>query len=81
MAEPVVDNPGFADGLGRLTPREAEVLARTSRGETNAQVARALGITVHAVKFHLASVFRKLEVHNRTEAVAVYLQAGPELLH
>ena len=78
MAEPVIDGSFFNDGLRRLTPREAEVLARTSRGETNAQVAGALGITVHAVKFHLASVFRKLEVHNRTEAAAVYLQGGAE---
>ena len=80
MAEPVIDGSGFTNGLRRLTPREAEVLARTSRGETNAQVARGLGITVHAVKFHLASVFRKLKVHNRTEAAAVFLQAGPEPL-
>ena len=57
-----------------LTSREAEVLERTSRGETNAQVAHELGITVHAVKFHLASIFRKLGVHNRTEAAAVYHQ-------
>jgi DNA-binding CsgD family transcriptional regulator len=80
MAEHAMDSALFGDGLHRLTPREAEVLARTSRGETNAQVARALGISVHAVKFHLASVFRKLEVHNRTEAAAVYLQARPESL-
>jgi DNA-binding CsgD family transcriptional regulator len=57
-----------------LTVREEEVLRRTSVGETNAQVAVALGVTVHAVKFHLASIFRKLDVHNRTEAAAVYLQ-------
>lgn len=66
----------FASGASyaRLTPREEDVLRRTSLGHTNAQVAAALGVTVHAVKFHLASVFRKLEVHNRTEAAAVYLQ-------
>jgi DNA-binding CsgD family transcriptional regulator len=58
----------------RLTVREEEVLRRTSFGETNAQVAAALGLTVHAVKFHLASIFRKLNAHNRTEAVAFYLR-------
>ncbi len=67
-------NPLGASADAALTPREAEVLARTSRGETNAQVARELGVTVHAVKFHLASIFKKLGVHNRTEAAAVYLQ-------
>ena len=58
--------------LVRLTAREHEVLRRTSLGQTNAQVANALGVTVHAVKFHLASIFRKLGVHTRTEAAAVY---------
>jgi DNA-binding CsgD family transcriptional regulator len=58
----------------RLTVREEQVLERTSSGQTNAQVAAALGLTVHAVKFHLASIFRKLNVHNRTEAAAFYLQ-------
>ncbi len=49
------------------------MLQRTATGRTNADVAADLGITVHAVKFHLASIFRKLEVHNRTEATAKYL--------
>ena len=60
--------------FARLTARETEVLRRTSLGQTNAQMADALGITVHAVKFHLASIFRKFGVKNRTEAAAVYLQ-------
>jgi DNA-binding CsgD family transcriptional regulator len=59
--------------IGDLTAREEEVLRRTSLGQTNAQVADALGVTVHAVKFHLGSIFRKLGVRNRTEAAAIYL--------
>ncbi len=51
-----------AAALSRLTEREREVLRRTALGETNAQIADALGITVHAVKFHLGSIFRKLDV-------------------
>ena len=64
----------------RLTPRELQVLERTATGRPNADVAAELGITVHAVKFHLASIFRKLNVHNRTEATARYLAspANPE---
>jgi DNA-binding CsgD family transcriptional regulator len=61
---------------GLLTPREFEVLHRTATGRTNADVAADLGVSVHAVKFHLASIFRKLQVHNRTEAAAWYLAAG-----
>jgi DNA-binding CsgD family transcriptional regulator len=69
---------GEATVLAHLTEREHEVLRRTSRGETNSQVAADLGVTVHAVKFHLNSIFRKLEVHNRTEAAALYLQRATE---
>jgi DNA-binding CsgD family transcriptional regulator len=59
--------------VARLTVREREVLRRTSLGQTNAQMAEALGISIHAVKFHLASIFRKFGVQNRTEAAAIYL--------
>jgi len=48
----------------------------TSLGLTNEQVAARLHVTVHAVKFHLASIYRKLGVTNRTEAAVVYLRAG-----
>jgi DNA-binding CsgD family transcriptional regulator len=64
-----------ADALTSLTRREREVLRRIAVGETNAQIATGLGITVHAVKFHLGSVFRKLNVPNRTMAASVYLTA------
>lgn len=65
-----------ADALTSLTRREREVLRRIAVGETNAQIATGLGITVHAVKFHLGSVFRKLEVPNRTMAASIFLTAG-----
>jgi two-component system, NarL family, nitrate/nitrite response regulator NarL len=65
---------GDGVAVSRLTAREEEVLRRTALGQTNAQMADALGITVHAVKFHLASIFRKFGVRNRTEAAALYLQ-------
>lgn len=70
MTQPAMNDPS----LSSLTSREAEVLAGTSRGGTNAQIACELGITVHAVKFHLSSIFRKLEVQNRTEAATVYIR-------
>lgn len=47
-----------------------------SLGLTNEQVATRLNVTVHAVKFHLASIYRKLGVTNRTEAAVVYLRGG-----
>lgn len=57
----------------RLSPREAEVLQIAALGLTNTEIAAKLGISVHAVKFHLASSYRKLHAANRTEAVVVYL--------
>ena len=56
-----------------LSAREAEVLSMAARGLTNIEIARRLHVTVHAVKFHLAAVYRKLGVANRTEAAVVYL--------
>jgi DNA-binding CsgD family transcriptional regulator len=64
------------DRLGRLSPRETQVLEETSIGLTNEQVAARLDVTVHAVKFHLAAIYRKLGVANRTEAAALYLTAA-----
>ena len=59
--------------LARLTPREFEVLEMVSHGSTNAQVASELGVTVHAVKFHVASILRKMGSRNRTEAAVSFL--------
>ena len=58
-----------------LSPRELQVLEMTSHGFTNTQIAGRLDVTVHAVKFHLGSIYRKLGVANRTEAAVVYLQS------
>jgi DNA-binding CsgD family transcriptional regulator len=66
------------DLVATLTAREQEVLRRAAQGETNAQIADGLGVTVHAVKFHLGSIFRKLGVRNRTTAAAVYLARAAE---
>jgi DNA-binding CsgD family transcriptional regulator len=69
---------GPSVSLESLTPREIEVLRRTATGQTNAGVAADLGVSVHAVKFHLASIFRKLNVQNRTQATATYLAFARE---
>ena len=45
-------------------------------GLTNVQIGNRLHVSVHAVKFHLAAVYKKLGVANRTEAAVVYLRAN-----
>lgn len=53
-----------------LTPREAQILDAIADGLTNKAIARRLSISLHTVKFHVESVFRKLGASTRTEAVA-----------
>jgi ATP/maltotriose-dependent transcriptional regulator MalT len=59
--------------VGTLSHRESEVLSLVSLGLSNMQIAGRLAVSTHAVKFHLASVYRKLGVANRTEASSYFL--------
>jgi DNA-binding CsgD family transcriptional regulator len=63
------------NGLATLTPRELEVLQMIAGGVTNAEAARRLQLSVHAIKFHLAAIYRRLGVTNRTEAAVTYLRS------
>jgi two-component system NarL family response regulator len=59
-----------------LTPREVEILKLLSKGPTNKQIGRALGISENTVKNHVNSVIEKLEVSDRTEAATTAIQRG-----
>jgi DNA-binding NarL/FixJ family response regulator len=61
--------------LDRLSPGELEVLELVSTGSTNREIGLRLALSVHAVKFRLASAYRKLGVANRTQATSVLLSA------
>jgi two-component system, NarL family, response regulator LiaR len=56
-----------------LTEREREVLGFLVKGQTNQEIADTLIVSRSTVKFHIASIFAKLGVTNRTEAVALAL--------
>lgn len=58
-------------GINNLTAREKEVLALIARGESNRGIARRLFISEKTVKNHITSIFRKIKVHDRTQA-AIY---------
>lgn len=54
-----------------LTPRQTELLRRVARGDTNRQLARDLGVSEGTVRKHLENIYARLDVHSRTEALAV----------
>jgi DNA-binding CsgD family transcriptional regulator len=57
-----------------LTPREIDVLEHLVRGETNADIARALVLSEGTVKFHVKNILRKMNAANRAEATSRYLR-------
>ena len=62
--------------LAQLSPREEEVLRLLATGETNRQIARRLFVSEETVKSHVAAIFRKLEVSDRTRAAVLAVKAG-----
>ena len=59
-----------------LTAREMEVIQLMAQGLANKQIALSLGISEHTVKFHLSSLYAKLGVSSRTEAVKRGIELG-----
>lgn len=59
-----------------LTPREVQVLQLLAQGLANKQIAGRLGISEHTVKFHVSSIYGKLNAVNRTEAVRIGARKG-----
>jgi len=62
--------------LSPLTNREKEILTLVSKGETNSQIAEKLFVREVTVKTHLNSIYRKLKVENRVQAVLLAQQTG-----
>ena len=60
IAQPLVDP---------LSERELEVLRFVAAGLSNPEIAEQLYVSVNTVKAHAKSIYRKLDVHNRTQAV------------
>jgi two-component system NarL family response regulator len=60
----------------QLTPRERDILGHLATGMSNKVIARAAGIGVGTVKFHVKSIMAKLNVCTRTEAAMVAARRG-----
>ena len=80
LPNPTRENQFDDDFVEKLTARENEVLELLVEGESNKRIANLLGISEHTVKFHVASIFGKLGVNTRTEAVTLALRRGLILL-
>ncbi len=59
-----------------LTGREVEILQALAQGLTNKEIARQFAISEHTVKYHVTSIYSKLGVNNRTEAVRQGVHLG-----
>jgi DNA-binding NarL/FixJ family response regulator len=64
-----VFGPQSKDAPPRLTSREREVLEAVASGATNREIGERLYLSPHTVKEHTSSIYRKLRVRNRAEAV------------
>lgn len=86
IVTPVIASEIIADARRRagsrststhLTPRELEILALVRRGKRNREIAATLGIEEKTIKNHLNSIYSKLDLGSRIEAMAV-VPPGPE---
>lgn len=62
--------------IQQLSPRESEILNLLADGLANKEIAWRLKISEHTVKFHLTSIFNKLDASTRAEAVAIGARQG-----
>lgn len=67
-----------AEYTTRLTRREAEMLPFLALGDSNARIAKKLGLSQSSVEGHIHNVIEKLGVRNRTQAAIWYVTRGNE---
>ncbi|HDZ25892.1 hypothetical protein LCGC14_0841560 [marine sediment metagenome] len=76
----IIADPKGEDQSGKtkegLTPREQEVLCLLTKGSTNKELAKDLFISEKTVKSHLNSIFRKLKVSRRLQAILYAIRQG-----
>ena len=62
--------PVLSSEAPQFSPRELEVLEELIHGRSNKEIARALDMTGHTVKYHLKNIFAKFKVERRGQAIA-----------
>ncbi|MER5859325.1 response regulator transcription factor [Streptomyces sp900105245] len=76
FAESAPRIPPATGDLGRLTPREREVLLRIAAGLTNAEIGADLGVTTGTVKTHVNGLLSKLGLRDRVQATILAYESG-----
>lgn len=66
----------YREQLAGLTAREEDILRLLATGESNREIGRRLAISEQTVKNHVASIFRKLQVNDRTKAALLAMKLG-----
>lgn len=64
-----------------LSPREVTILNWMKNGKTNWEIGKILGVSERTIRFHIESIFSKLEVTSRSQAVATAMEHGLPALH
>jgi len=71
--------PALTLDLTEFTPKEREALPLLAAGQSNSEVAQALGISVHTAKVHVSHILNKLNVYDRVQAALTLTKAGVNL--
>jgi DNA-binding NarL/FixJ family response regulator len=64
------------EGRGALSPQETRLLARIAAGSSYREAAMELEVSINTVRTHIRSIYEKLQVHTRSEAVAKAMRSG-----
>lgn len=70
-----------AEKIAALTPTQLKVLLGVMEGRLNKQIAHDLGVSEATIKAHMTAILKKLDVHNRTQAVLAARALGLSLTH
>lgn len=65
-----------APRLGGLSRRELDVLRLLAAGDSNTQIARRLGLSIHTIERHVANLYRKIGARGRADATAYAVRNG-----
>ena len=65
-----------AEEVERLSPQEARLLSAIASGKSYNEAAKEIGVSINTVRTYIRSVYEKLHVHTRSEAVAKALRSG-----